>query len=301
MKNDRLFQTLYILLEKGNITAPALAQALEVSVRTVYRDVDALAQAGVPVYTSAGKGGGISLMPGYTLNRTLLSDQEQDQILLALQTLQAFDQPAGALLSKLGGTFRKQCANWIEVDFSRWGFNNLDHARFDLIKSAILEKQVLHLSYCGSMGALSERNIKPFKLVFKSKDWYLRAFCLKASDYRLFKISRIQTVMPVDEWFTETFEDAPPLDLMDMNAPPYELVRLRFESAVAFRVYDEFDRRDIETQPDGSLLVSVRFPQDGWTMGYLLTFGAEVTILEPAALQKQMTDFVRTTNAHYQT
>ena len=108
MKADRLFQLLYLLLSKNALTAPELAEKLEVSVRTIYRDVDALSSAGVPVSTTAGKGGGISLMPGYAFNRALFSDDEQNQILFAMQSMRAADRPADELLGKLSGLFSKR-------------------------------------------------------------------------------------------------------------------------------------------------------------------------------------------------
>ena len=80
MKNDRLFQLVYLLLEKGSMSAPILAKELEVSVRTVYRDVESLSMAGVPIYTTTGKNGGISLADGYSFDKTLLSDSEQNQL-----------------------------------------------------------------------------------------------------------------------------------------------------------------------------------------------------------------------------
>ncbi|MEN6340109.1 MAG: YafY family protein, partial [Clostridiaceae bacterium] len=173
MKNDRLFQILYILLEKGTVTAPTLAKTLEVSVRTVYRDVEALSMAGVPVYASQGKGGGISLMPNYSFDKALLSDDEQNQILFAIQSLQAADQPVAALLKKLGGMFQKQNVSWIEADFSRWGMGRVDNEKFERLKTAILEKRVLDILYCSTSGDTSNRSVLPFKLIFKDKSWYL--------------------------------------------------------------------------------------------------------------------------------
>ena len=190
MKNDRLFQMVYILLEKGSVTAPELASTLEVSVRTVYRDVEALSMAGVPVYASQGKGGGISLMPNYSFDKALLSDDEQNQILFAIQSLQATDQPVGALLKKLGGMFQKQNVSWIEADFSRWGMGRVDNEKFERLKTAILEKRVLEILYCSTSGETAKRSILPFKLIFKDKSWYLQAFCKKADDYRLFKVNQ---------------------------------------------------------------------------------------------------------------
>jgi predicted DNA-binding transcriptional regulator YafY len=298
MKNYRLFQVLYILLEKGSVTAPELAAILEVSVRTVYRDVEALSMAGVPICTAVGKGGGISLMPGYAFNKALLSDEEQNQILFAIQSLQAADQQVGTLLAKLGGIFQKQNSSWIEVDFSRWGFGRVDNQKFEVLKSSILQKRVLRIVYCGASGETSRRKIKPFKLIFKDKSWYLQAFCLQAKDFRLFKVSRIITFLLTDMSFTETFADAPPLE---GELPPSLTtpVKLLFSPAAAFRVYDEFDRSNIEKQPDGSMLVTVNFPQGGWVASYLLSFGTEVKILEPAELRAQIASYAKKIYEHH--
>jgi len=92
-----------------------------VSVRTIYRDVEALSQAGIPIYTSQGKGGGLSLSDRFVLNKSLLSDKEQDEILYALQSLSVVQFPDSVeVFSKLSSLFRKNSTNWIEVDFSSW-------------------------------------------------------------------------------------------------------------------------------------------------------------------------------------
>lgn len=301
MKNDRLFQILYILLEKQSVTAPELAAALEVSVRTVYRDVETLSMAGIPVYTAAGKGGGISLLSGYTFDRALLSDEEQNQLLFAIQSLQATDQQMEMLLSKLGAVFKKNRTNWIEVDFSRWGLGRVDNAKFELLKDAILGKRVLHILYCGTSGDTSRREVKPFKLIFKDKHWYLQAFCLKAGDFRLFKVSRIIELSLTDVHFTEDFADAPPVEEELLPICRTTAFKLRFSPAVAFRVYDEFDRGSIEKQPDGSMLVTVNFPLDGWVMSYLLSFGTEMEILEPKELRVQAAAYAKKIYEHHKT
>lgn len=300
MKNDRLFQILYILLEKGPVTAPELARLLEVSVRTIYRDVEALSISGVPVYTSPGKGGGISLLSGYTFDRALLSDEEQNQLLFAIQSLRAADQQVGGLLQKLGSVFQKRSANWIEVDFSRWGLGQVDNRKFELLKTAILGKHLLHIDYCGTSGAITKRDIKPFKLIFKDKSWYLQAYCTRAEDFRLFKVSRIMELSLSQERFTEEFPDAPPAE---GEAPPMfaTTLKLRFAPGLAFRVYDEFDRSSICEQPDGSLVVSVNFPLDGWVLNYLLTFGTGVTVLEPPSLRAALAAHANQIYEHHRT
>jgi len=299
MKNDRLFQVLYILLERQSITAPELAKLLEVSVRTVYRDVEALSLAGVPVYTSVGKGGGIFLMSGYTFDKALLSDEEQNQILFAIQSLQAADQNVDKLLQKLGAAFRKTNTNWIEVDFSRWGMRKTGGLKFEQLKKAILEKRILRMTYCGTSGSVTERDVKPVRLVFKNKNWYLQAFCLRAEAFRLFKVSRMMELELTGDTFTESFVDLPSLDGGDPPPFPGTAIRLRFPPSITFRVYDEFDRDGITPQPDGSLCVSVEFSIDGWVLSYLLSFGTDVEILEPAELRVEVAEYARNIYEHH--
>lgn len=299
MKNDRLFQIVYLLLEKGTLTAPELSRALEVSVRTIYRDVEALSIAGVPVYASQGKNGGISLMPNFSFDKTLLSDEEQNQILYAIQSLRAAEQPVDALLSKLGGLFQKQNANWIEVDFSRWGLGYTDSLKFDRLKNALIGRRALEIVYCSSSGETNRRVILPLKLIFKDKSWYLQAYCRMAQDYRLFKVNRITEMTTLEERFSDLPDALPPIEAAPPATPSFTQIRLRFSPAAAFRVYDEFDCSFIEKEPDGSLIVSARFPQDGWVMGYLHSFGAEVEILEPAELRLSAAAYAKAIWEHH--
>ncbi len=121
MQTHRLFEIIYLLLDKGQMTASELASHFEVSVRTIYRDIDRLSISGVPIYTNVGKNGGIALMDGYTLDKSILSDAEQNEILMALQSLKAVEYPdPDGLLTKLGTFFKKNQQSWIEVDFTGW-------------------------------------------------------------------------------------------------------------------------------------------------------------------------------------
>jgi predicted DNA-binding transcriptional regulator YafY len=300
MKNDRLFQLLYLLLGKGTLTAPMLAARLEVSVRTVYRDVDTLAAAGVPICTAAGKGGGISLMAGYTVGRALFSDEEQNQILFALQSLRAADRPAEALLGKLRGLFQKCDADWIEVDFTRWGYGRVDRNRFELIKAAILDKRVLATEYVNTAGETARRRIQPIRLVFKGRSWYLQAYCLRAEGFRLFKLSRMLDVQLTDERF-QTAYPPPPVEPDTMASEPGLPALLRFDASAAYRVYDEFDPADVQRQTDGTLLVRCFLPVDEGMAGYLLTYGTWLTVLEPALLRDVLADTARKVAALYET
>lgn len=299
MKNDRLFQLVYLLLEKGSMSAPALAKELEVSVRTVYRDVDTLSMAGVPIYTTIGKNGGISLMEGYRFDKTLLNDYEQNQLLFAVQSLKAADQQVDSLLSKLGGAFQKPSQDWITVDFSRWGLKKVDSIRFETIKNAILAKQVLQIAYCGSSGKMTNRNIHPLRLIYKDKHWYLQSYCLRSEGFRLFKVSRIVEITPIDQHFAQNYEgEIPPLEMEDMPCSETN-IKLKISPRLAFQVYDEFDRENITVLPDGSMLVEACFPIDSWVIGYIFSFGTNVEILHPPNLRHQLWEYAEEIAAHF--
>ena len=293
MKNDRLFQILYLLLEKGTMTAPELSRALEVSVRTIYRDIDALSLAGVPVYATQGKNGGVSLLPNYSFDKALLSDEEQNQILYAIQSLRAVDQPVDALLNKLGGLFQKQNTSWIEVDFSRWGMASTDSVKFERLKNALTGRHALEIVYCSTSGETNRRVILPVKLIFKDKSWYLYAYCRMQEDFRLFKVNRIVEMTVLAERFDALPDEIPPLEQSIYSMPDMQPMRLLFSPAVAFRVYDEFERAMIEQQANGNLLVQVMLPQDSWVVSYLLSYGAELTILEPFEMRTQLADYAK--------
>ena len=301
MKTDRLFQILYLLLDKKRISAPELAETLEVSPRTIYRDIDTLSASGIPVYSVPGKNGGISLLPEYKFDKSFLSDREQNEILFALQSFQAANPNIHPLLAKLGNSFQKTGQSWIEVDFSRWGYRQFDSRTFHLMKQGILEKQLMEIEYCSSFGKHTTRRIKPARLIFKSKNWYLQAYCLYAEGFRVFKLNRIRSLTLLPEHFTDCFDSLPVIDTPAPEVPDMLCVRLRFFPDYAFRAYDEFSPEDMELQPDGSVIVSVMLPHDDWIYGYILGFGTGIEILEPFSVKQNMEKYLNKLQKHFKT
>lgn len=270
---------------------------LQVSARTIYRDIDTLSFCGVPVYTVSGKNGGISILPGFTFDKALLSDEEQDQILFALQSINTVGQNVKFLLSKLGSVFKKENRNWIEVDFSPWG-RKMDAVRFDIVKQAILERKILQIHYVGSSGEKTKRYVKPIKLIFKSKNWYVQAYCLQAQDFRIFKVTRIFWLALTEERFNDEFEEIPPIEFKNASLNYTEL-KLRFSPQSLFRIHDEFQMDQIDKQIDGSVIVTVSVPIDRWLYSYLLSFGSEVEILEPLSIKKELLKYIEEMKDHY--
>lgn len=283
MQESRLFKMVYYLLDKGKATAPELAEKFEVSTRTIYRDIDALSGAGIPIYAEAGRNGGIYLMNGFVLDKVVLSEEEKQEILTALQSINTTQNINNSqTLQKLSAIFNLNSENWLEVDFSRWGDKEYDNEKFELLKSAVIHCRNIKIHYAGSYGTTSERIIQPLKLVYKSKAWYLKAFCTEKQDFRIFKLNRILELEVLNESFQH--RDFP--EQANISDAEYNKIVLRFPEEMAYRVYDEFDKTQVQQQGDGSLVVSVSLPKDAWLTGFLLSFGTQVDIISPAYLKE---------------
>jgi predicted DNA-binding transcriptional regulator YafY len=281
---NRLFEIVYILQDRRHVTAKELAERFEVSPRTIYRDIDKLSAANVPVYTQKGKTGGIGLLPGYVLDRATLSEAERGEILAALQSLSAAVENDGAALQKLSALFgeRKGAASWVEIDYSDW--NPARREQFDLLKRAIIERRAIRFEYVNTGGEQKNREAEPLTLWFKSRAWYLKAFCLAADDFRTFRLSRMRNA----ELLERVFE---PREYLEYDEPAmlpraYPQIKLRFKSTKNYRLYDDFGPQDITRNPDGSCDAGISAPADEQFVGYILSFGSEAEALEPQSLRE---------------
>lgn len=287
MQESRLFKILYHLLDKGQATAPELAERFEVSVRTIYRDIDALSGAGIPVYTEAGRNGGIHLLNDFVLDKAVLSEAEKQEILAALQSIHITRNMDGSrTLQKLSALFQLHSENWLEVDFSRWGNPGYDNETFELLRSAVIRRRNVKLRYAGSYEEIRERTVQPYKLVYKAKAWYLQAFCTEKQDWRIFKLNRILELKALEEGFSQLNPPGP----IETFEGEYPKVTLRFPKEMSYRVYDEFDKAQIQRQENGDLIVSANMPEDPWLIGFLLSFGTRVDILSPAHLKEAVAE-----------
>lgn len=290
----RLFGIVHLLLDKKRLTAQELSEHFEVSKRTILRDVDVLSMAGIPIYTQQGKGGGISILDNYVLDKTTVSKQEQEHILLALQSFKVTRNiEVEDTVEKLSQLFGQSQINWIEVDFSRWGSLAQDKEKFEQIKKAVLARQELSIVYVGSNGEESTRKVYPLKLVFKSKEWYLQAYCTEKSAYRIFKLNRIQKAELEEGCFTEQTFTPPKIEYVENLQNRIVTLELCFSKQMAYRVYDEFALEQIRKNADESLMVEVSYPEDTWLYSFLLSFGAGVRVLSPAHVRKELTNQVK--------
>lgn len=306
---NRLLSIIYILMNKGTVTATELAERFEVSVRTIYRDVDALSMAGIPIYTTKGRGGGISLTEQFVLNKMLVSKKEQKQILAALTSLRETGvREEEEILQKLGDFFMEKPDNWVAIDFSDWSGRR--QALFAQIKDAVLNRHVILFDYYGQHGEMNRRCVEPVQLLFKEYTWYLRAFCRTRQAMRLFKVLRMKRVEVLDETFdirddmtgnqpwentllpdtaatdADTNRTNPNCDEPEESCNP-EIV-LWIDKCEAYRIYDRFDEDEITILPDGHFEVHYRCTLDDWVYGLILSFIPSARVIEPESVRMEI-------------
>lgn len=291
MQSSRLFEIIYILLDKKKVTATDLARHFEVSRRTICRDIEMLSSAGIPIYTDKGRNGGISLLENFTLDKSILSEQEQKEILASLETLNALKYPnIDSALDKLRHLFCKSDTGWISVDFSHWGSDDSEKNKFVQIKSAIFDCKVITFEYINTFGELRNRCVEPLMLWFKEKSWYLKAYCCECNDYRVFKIIRMRKIKVCEQKFirkiTSEIEDIKILECKVVN------LRLKISKDIAYRVYDEFNFDNISNDNDGNFIVTIQYPQNDWIYGYVLSFGKYIEVLEPDSVRCKIINLI---------
>ena len=269
-------------MENGKSTAPELAEKLEVSIRTIYRDIDIISSVGVPIYVTTGRNGGIQIDDSFVLDRLILSDKEKEDIITALKSVSIVDDRNCDTLSKLSAIFNTKNEDWLEVDFSRWGNKAQDNTMFQKIKEAIISRKMLCIVYANTRGEVIERVICPLKMVYKAKNWYIKSFCMNKSDFRIFKLTRIIQARDMEKNFSP-MEFPQEKKEMKVN---YENVILRFPQRMAYRIYDEFEVDEIHQDDNGDFIICAPMPIDEWLIGYLLSFGSKVCIIEPNYLKK---------------
>lgn len=296
MKDNRLFRMLYYILKKGKVTARELAERFEVSIRTIYRDIDSLSSAGIPIYAIQGKGGGIEIADEFVLSKSLLTEDEKEQIMTALYGLENVNKSyENELLIKLSALFKIKNTNWIEVDFNSWQNNKIYEKIFNEIKSAILSKNILEFSYFGS-NEETYRKVKPVRLLFKGQDRYLYAFCLLRDDFRYFKLSRIKKLKTLPVIFEDDFENV--ILKKEMRYENTVHIKVKFDRKVAFRVYDELGENITEDE-DGNLYAEVEIPNDYNLYGYIFSFGENVEVLEPKEIRIKIKKIINEMSKKY--
>lgn len=293
MKLERMIGILAILLQKETVTAPYLAEKFEVSVRTINRDVESLCLAGIPLVTRRGQKGGISIMEGYKIDRTLLSTSDMQAILAGLRSLDSVSGTSryAQLMEKLSAGASNLMAGdpHILIDLSSWYRDSLS-PKMELLHTAILTARQVSFLYYAPKGE-SRRVVEPYYLLFQWANWYLWGWCQARQDFRLFKLNRL-TELEMNGPFEK--RPAPMPDLSPERVFPggYQ-VKARIHPAYKWRLVDEYGPDSFTVQPDGTLLFSFGFLDKTSIISWIASFGSGAELLEPAEFRRDILEFAQ--------
>ncbi len=300
MKIDRLIGILSILLQKERITAPELAERFEVSRRTITRDIDALCRAGIPIVTAQGQNGGISIMDGYAIDKTLLTPGDMREILAGLRSL---DSVTGGgrvaqLMEKLsaGSSTLMPGAQNILIDLASWYRGSLA-PKIDCIRAAMDGHRTLTFRYYAPSGE-SLRTIEPYYLIFRWSSWYVWGYCLTRHDWRMFKLGRMDELCPGEPFPARS---VPLPDLGHERIFPGGIrVKARFDPSCKWRLVEEFGTGCFTEQPDGTLLFHAEYTNADNLLSWLLTFGDKAELLEPQELRAELAASIKNLAKRYE-
>lgn len=289
MKIDRQLGILSILLQKESVTAPYLSEMFEVSRRTINRDIEDLCKAGIPIVTRQGKDGGISIIDGYKIDKTMLTKGEMQDIVAGLRSLDSVNgtNRYGQLMEKLSiGSSDFFVGNQsVLIDLSSWYKDSLA-PKIEMIRSAIEQHREMMFFYYAPNGE-SQRIIEPYYLIFRWSSWYVWGWCKSRRDYRLFKLNRMDKVHLSENRFSERIAPFP--DLREERIFPGGIkVKAVFEADCKWRLVEEFGPDCFREQIDGTLLFQADYTDKENLITWLLSFRDKVELLEPKAIREEL-------------
>lgn len=297
MKIDRLVSIIMVLLDKKRIGAQELADMFEVSLRTIYRDIDAINMAGIPVRGTSGAGGGFEIMPEYKLDKNVFSAADLSAILMGLSGLSGMisGQELTNALTKVKSFIPADRAKDIEVkanqifiDLSSWMGNRNIQPYLEKIKTALQESRVLSFEYADRYGSKTVRTAEPYQLVLKSNHWYFQGFCRIRNDFRLFRLSRISNLQILEDSFLPRDYQKPQFNFAEILASMQSVIKLRIHESIREKILDYCTEDDLS--PDGVEHYIVHFPfiENDYYYNILFSFGKKCECLEPSHVRAEM-------------
>lgn len=295
MKLKRLLGITMLLLSRKRVGAQELAERFEVSLRTIYRDIEAINAAGIPIASFAGVDGGYEIMDEFRIERQIVTLDDLSFIVTALKGMQSplQDKQVDHLLAKISALIARNEQHRIEeageqliIGLNPWTRVEADKEKLAELRLAAKNRHVVWITYSNANGDTGERAIEPIGLAWKGNGWYVYAYCRLRKDCRTFKLSRIRKLRVDMEIFLRRKERLEDLDASWewRDAQSYINMVLRFHPRVRVRVEEYFGPEHMTVEEDGSLLVRSELPEDDWLYGILLSYGPDLRVLEPKTL-----------------
>lgn len=286
MKIDRLIGIITLLLQHDKITAPELAERFEVSRRTINRDVEDICKAGIPLVTTQGYGGGISISDSYKIEKSFFTNDELQTVITALKGVDSIarDSYSARILDKLSAVdSRLNIDDIVIIDLASHYKEPLTD-KIELIKTAIYNQYKISFNYHSERGD-GLRNIEPYKLVFKWAAWYVFGYSTERDDYRLFKLNRLSDLKVTNEKFDKREVPSELLEFNNYFNSANYLLKAVFELSEKYRLIDEYGVGCYSESSDGRLYFVRNFVSYKNMREWIFSFGDKVTVLAPEKLR----------------
>lgn len=292
MKIDRLIGIITTLQQNKKVTAPYLAEKFEVSRRTINRDIEDICRAGIPIVTTQGKDGGISIMDGFNLDTTVFTTEELQAILIGLKSIDSVSHTPHVerLISKISGNSVMPLSESIVIDLSSYYKESLA-TKIELLKRAIGLRRLVGFHYYYSKGE-ADKLIEPYLILFKWSSWYIFGFCTEQQDFRMYKLNRLWNLQMTETEFKprEIPEQSKNFDNLFHDN---RMITAIFDSSEKYRLVDEYGVGCYTETEDGRLLFQRGFTNTDNMLIWLLGFGDKVEVLEPLELREQIRSIIR--------
>ncbi|NIK70930.1 YafY family protein [Paenibacillus sp. BK720] len=294
MKLERLISIIYMLLNHEVVSASELSCKYGVSQRTIYRDIEAICAAGIPVVSYQGVNGGYGIMKEYKMDKSLLSSDDIASLITLLKsTTTVFeDERAQETIQRLKTVQADNGrAPSLTMDLGSWR-SYTTHLR--TLHSAINGRQLVVFHYMNAKNERQNRVVEPVSLLLKYDSWYLYGYCRSRDDYRVFKLTRMSDLMALPECFEREHNIHTEDILSGGGHQEQEQTKhavIHFAAGSLARVLDEFYLDEKRFNEDGSLtLTIVQAIDTDWLIEKLLGFGEDALVLEPPALRQRIKD-----------
>ena len=296
MKIDRLLSIIIVLLEQKKISAAKLSQMFEVSTRTIYRDIETIQSAGIPIITHAGINGGISIMEKYKLDKNFFTREDINTLMTGLGNISSVisNSEVTGITLKLKSLMPEKFSqeqdfrsNQVIIDMTTWGGSRRLQRNMDILKKALIENRIVKFGYFDGSGRTSVRTVEPYHLLMKEEKWYLNSFCILRNDFRLFKLSRISSLELLEDSFTPREIDAVSLQTSWVDKR-YIVIKLLADISLKETLLEKCEEEDIIPCENQKLLVYFPFVDDDFGYDLLMSFGNRCQCLEPPKVREEL-------------
>lgn len=309
MKIARIISIIMLLLEHEIISATKLAEMFEVTPRTIYRDIDTISMAGIPIVTFTGVNGGISIMPEYKIDKKLFTLSDITALLIGLGSIHSTlsNKELLATIAKIKGLLPsdqykeiESNLNQITIDYTPWHNNQQLIKHVNLIKSAMSEKKYITFQYFDRLGKKSNRKIEPYRLALKNSNWYIQGYCCERQDFRIFSISSMESLKLSEDHFEPRNFDYNSTNLEFRAGLHPTTIKLLVDESLRGKLLQICDEKNISIVTNGKFIAEFPIVEDDYWFSLILQFGDKCECLEPLHVREALKSRIQSMLQVYQ-